>query len=79
MIVNSIQDAALAIGVLQRQLRRLEARMQAFEAAAEPDAALASIDRMLSAQLSALEAAVAADLAGFEDEQPVRAVGNRQP
>jgi len=80
MIVNSIQDAALAIGVLERKVRALTAEVRALQAAAaaseaEPD--VAAIDAMIADQLDALERSMAADW--FPDEvPPVRAVGSRQ-
>jgi len=80
-MIVTLDDAAQAIGALQRQLRRLEARMQAFEtAAADPAAIVAAFDRMLEQQLAGLEASLIDEGALFEDEDtaPVRAIRNRR-
>lgn len=79
MIIASLDDAAQAIAALQRQIRRLEARMQAFEAAAaDPAAIVAAFDRMLEQQLAGLETSLIDEGALFEDERPVRAVSPRR-
>jgi len=81
MIITSLDDAAAAIAALQRQLRRLEARMQAFEAAAaDPDAVVKAFDDLVERQLAGLEAALVDEGALFEDEDtaPVRAISPRR-
>lgn len=82
MIIASLDDAAQAIGVLERRVQQLTAEIRALQAAAaDPDAIVKAFDELVERQLAGLEAAVAADLA-FEDEDqaaPVRAVRSARP